>query len=352
MDNLRDLSYEEMESSIRALGERPYRALQLYRWVFKRGVEDIDEMTDLNKGLRERLKERFYIGATVVLDATGDSRGTQKLLIGLGDGAAIESVLIREDKRTTLCVSTQAGCALGCSFCFTGAGGFLRNLRLSEMCGQVISAKGLLEENERITNIVLMGMGEPLCNLDEVLKFIRVLTDPEGFGFSSRRVTLSTAGLVPEMERLGKSSDIKLAVSLNATTDSVRKRLMPVNRRYPIKELIKALRRYPLKKGRRITIEYVLLKDVNDSEEDARRLVKLLKGIPCKINLIPFNPYPGANFKRPPDEVVLRFQKILVDSHYTAVVRKSGGLEINAACGQLGVRKSQGQKGLTPESGR
>ncbi len=334
--DLRDLLYEDMEAVIRDLGERPYRAMQLYRWVYKRGVESIDDMTDLGKGLRERLKRRFYIGAPEELKVLGDPEGTQKLLLRFGDGVVVESVLMREEKRTTLCVSTQAGCGLGCAFCLTGAGGLGRNLRLFEMCAQVFCAQRLLKDGGRITNVVLMGMGEPLCNIDEVLRFIKVLTDPEGFGLSSRRVTLSTAGIVPGLERLGRKTDIKLAVSLNATTDDTRDRLMPVNRRYPIKELLDALKRYPLKRGRRITIEYVLLKDVNDSEKDARRLIGLLRGIPCKINLIPFNPYPGSCFERPPEQRVLRFQELLAGAGYTAVVRKSRGQDIGAACGQLG----------------
>jgi 23S rRNA (adenine2503-C2)-methyltransferase len=246
--------------------------------------------------------------------------------------------LIPDEDRQTLCISSQVGCQQACRFCLTGSGGFERNLESYEISDQVAAVQRILKEEgtRGITNIVLMGMGEPLANFDEVVKALTVITSEHGLGFSPRRVTVSTDGLVPEIGKLGKSGvKVNLAVSLNATTDEVRDRIMPVNRRYPIKELMAACKRFPLEPRRRITFEYVMLKGVNDSVEDARRLATLLRGIKCKVNLIPFNPFPGSEFKRPDDKTVRRFQKILHDHKYTAPVRESRGRDISAACGQL-----------------
>ncbi len=347
MKDLRDYTYDGLKDLVERFGERPYRARQLHAWLFRDGVESIDEMTDLPKDFRRRLRDGgFYIGVVEVLKTRRSVDGTVKLLLGLEDGSGVECVLIPDGKRLTLCVSTQCGCSLGCRFCMTGGIGPGRNLRLSEMTAEVLAASslvgsGLIEGYGRITNVVLMGMGEPLLNYDEVLRFITVLTDPKAMGFSTRRVTVSTAGVVPAIKRLGRDADINLAVSLNATTDVVRDRLMPINRRHPLKELLAALRSYPLRKGRRITMEYVLIKGVNDSRDDAYRLVRLLKGIPCKINLIPFNPFPGCGFERPGHERVETFWRILSDNHYSVVTRASRGMDIEAACGQL-----QGKRGL------
>lgn len=335
MKNLRDYSYEDLLSLMKELGEKPYRAEQIFRWVFQRRAVSIDQMTDISKAFRERLKEEYEIAGNTVLDVRRSSDGTRKFLSGLGDSSRIESVLIAEGLRLTLCVSSQAGCAMGCRFCMTGTGGFTRNLSLAELAGQVFSAYELLEEGETITNVVLMGMGEPLANYDNVLKFTKVLTGNMGFNFSRNKVTLSTAGLVPAIRRFGAEGDVNLAVSLNATTDEVRSRLMPVNRKYPIEELLSELRRYPLKSRKYITIEYVMIDGLNDTDEDARRLARLLRAIPCKVNLIPFNEFPGSSFKSPAPERVERFHYIIKNSGYTVIVRLSKGGEIQAACGQL-----------------
>jgi len=335
MRNLRDFSYEELLALIKELGEKPYRAEQIFRWVFQRRAAGIDQMTDISKAFRERLKEEFTIAGNTVLDVRRSSDGTRKFLSELSDSSRIESVLIAEGGRLTLCVSSQAGCAMGCRFCMTGTGGLTRNLTLAELTGQVFSAFELLEEGEQITNVVLMGMGEPLANYENVLKFTKVLTGNMGFNFSRNKVTVSTAGLVPAIRRFGSEADVNLAVSLNATTDETRSRIMPINRKYPIEELLSELRRYPLKSRKYITIEYVLIAGLNDSDEDARRLVRLLRAIPCKVNLIPFNEFPGSAFKGPAAERVERFHYIVKRSGYTVIVRLSKGGEIQAACGQL-----------------
>ncbi|MBI5643724.1 MAG: 23S rRNA (adenine(2503)-C(2))-methyltransferase RlmN [Deltaproteobacteria bacterium] len=335
MKNLRDFTYEDLQREVAEYGEKPYRATQLFSWIYQKRAADIDSMTDISKVFREMLKENCYVGADTVLDVKEASDGTKKFLSELSDGSRIESVLIPESDRLTLCVSSQAGCALGCKFCMTGMTGFTRNLNLSELTNQVFSAFTLLQEGEHITNIVLMGMGEPLNNFDNVVRFAKILTDGKGFGFSHNKVTLSTAGLVPGIRRLGAESNINLAVSLNATTDEVRDRLMPINKKYPLEELMEALRDYPLQGKKHITIEYVVIKNVNDTIEDARRLLYLLRGLPCKVNLIPFNPFPGARFQAPDAHKVMVMSKILKDGGYTVMVRSSKGSEIQAACGQL-----------------
>ncbi len=335
MKNLRDFTHPELVGLMAAMGEKPYRAEQVYNWLFHRRADRIDAMTDIAKSFRERLKKDFYIGGIKILGVKKSSDGTGKFLSLLEDGSKIESVLIPETDRLTLCVSTQAGCALGCRFCMTGASGFTRDLTLAELAGEVIAAISMLDEGERITNVVLMGMGEPLANYGNVLRFINVLTDGKGFGFSHNRITVSTAGLVPGIRRLGIDANVNLAVSLNATTDGTRSRIMPINRKYPMDDLIGALKSYPLHGKKNITIEYVLLKDVNDTLEDARRLTRLLKGIRCKINLIPFNPFPGAAYERSSDERAAAFGKVLLDGGYNVFTRQSKGADILAACGQL-----------------
>ncbi|MBI5492966.1 MAG: 23S rRNA (adenine(2503)-C(2))-methyltransferase RlmN [Deltaproteobacteria bacterium] len=338
MKNLRDFTYPELLLEVEALGERPYRAAQIYGWVFHRDAASIDSMTDISMALRERLKPEYRICGIDVLDVKRSEDGTRKFLSGLDDGARIESVLIPDEGRLTLCVSSQAGCALGCLFCMTGAAGFTRDLSLSELSGQVFAARGLLDEGERITNIVLMGMGEPLNNYDNVIRFLSVLTDGKGMGFSHNRVTVSTAGVVPAIKRFGFDANVNLAVSLNATTDEVRSRIMPINKKYPIAGLISALKGYPLKNKKYITIEYELIKGLNDTVDDARRLIRLLRGVVCKINLIPFNPFPGAAFERPDARSVDAFHGIVYDAGYTVIVRAGKGADIEAACGQLRAR--------------
>ena len=349
--NLRDFTYGELLTEVSRLGEKPYRAEQLYAWIFRRHAASIDEMTDISKALRERLKDEYCIRPDTIVEVLEAADSTRKFLTELADGNRIESVLIPESGRLTLCVSSQAGCALSCRFCMTAQGGLLRNLTLAELAGQVFSALTLLEEGEKITNIVLMGMGEPLANYDNVLRFIGVLTDGKGFGFSHNKVTLSTAGLIPELKRFAREGNVNIAVSLNATTDEVRTRLMPINRKYPLAELLAALKEYTLGRREHITIEYVLIKGVNDSLEDARRLVYMLIGIRCKINLIVFNPYPGSEFE-PPDEVAMNdFWQVVKDAGYTVLIRWSKGGDIQAACGQLRGRYSaeNPQKEVDPE---
>ncbi len=335
MLNLRDLTYEGFLTLAADMGEKPYRAAQLYKWVYARGVSSIDEMTDISLALRERLKERCTITMPLITDTFSSSDGTVKLLYELDDGLKIQSVVMPEGMRATVCVSTQAGCALGCGFCLTGTGGYKRNLTLSEMASQIILAGETLAEGVKITNIVFMGMGEPLLNIDTLLKFIKILTDHAGFAISHNRITVSTAGITANLARLGRETNVNLAISLNAATDELRSLLMPVNKKYPLNGLMEALRSYPLHGKKHLTIEYVLLGGVNESVKDAGALVKLLSGLRCKVNLIPFNPFPGASFKRPSEEAVERFRDILIRARYMAVVRKSRGADIGAACGQL-----------------
>ena len=334
--NLLDFDLVDLTRYVTSIGEKPFRAGQIYSWLFKRGVLSIDEMTDVSKGFRELLGEGFTVALPEVIDTRVSVDGTRKLLLGLRGGEMVESVIIPEEERTTLCVSTQAGCALGCRFCMTGEGGAGRNLTLSELAGQVLVARRVLGEDGNLTNVVLMGMGEPFLNYDNVVSFLRVLTDDNGLAVAPRKVTVSTAGVVAGIEKLGKEElNVNLAVSLNATTDEVRTRIMPINKKYPLDLLIRALRAYPLKRGKSITIEYVMLGGVNDTPDDMQRLVEMLRGIPVKINLIPFNPYKGSEFSRPPDETVLAFHKHLLDAGYTVIIRSSKGADILAACGQL-----------------
>ena len=336
--NIKSLVREELESKVIELGLKKYRADQILTWIYTHRARSFDEMTNIAKKEREMLSAFFFISSPKIIRTEVSSDGTRKFLFELEDQHTIESVLIPDEDRQTLCISSQVGCQQACRFCLTGRGGFTRNLKAYEISDQVKEVSNILQQegSRGITNIVLMGMGEPLANFEEVVKALRVITSDPGLGFSPRRVTVSTDGLVPEIEQLGKSGlKVNLAVSLNATTDDVRDRIMPVNRRYPIKDLLAACRRFPLEPRRRITFEYVMLRGINDREEDAFRLANLLKGIKSKVNLIPFNPFPGSEFQRPDDATVRRFQRVLLDNHYTAPVRESRGRDISAACGQL-----------------
>jgi 23S rRNA (adenine2503-C2)-methyltransferase len=335
---IKSLTLDELRERLSSMGLKNYRAGQIFSWIYQRHAVSFSEMTNIAKGERELLDSVFVIAAPAILRVELSSDGTRKFLFKLEDQHTIESVLIPDEDRQTLCISSQVGCQQACRFCLTARSGFVRNLEANEIADQVLEvSRVLLKEGTRgITNIVLMGMGEPLANLDEVIKALRVVTSDKGLGISPRRITVSTNGLVPEIARLGASGlKVNLAVSLNAANDEVRDRIMPVNKRYPIRELLAACRRFPLEPRRRITFEYVLLKSINDSPEDALRLAKLLRGIKCKVNLIPFNPFPGSEFQRPDDSTVRRFQKVLLDHHYTAPVRESRGQDISAACGQL-----------------
>ncbi len=300
------------------------------------GRGSIAEITVFSKALRAELEEIAYISNLKCLERQVSSDGTEKYLFGLQDGLTIESVLIPDEERLTLCISSQAGCAMGCRFCLTGRGGLRRNLLPHEIADQVISASRMIAPR-KLTNIVMMGMGEPLKNLDNVAAALRRITGL--LGFSPRRITLSTSGLAKELLVLPEvAPNVNIAISLNAATDEVRDRIMPVNRKYPIRELLSACRKYPLGDRRRITFEYVMLRGVNDSLEDARTLAGLLKGIPSKINLIPFNEFPGSGFQRPEDAAVLAFQAVLASRGHIVLIRKSKGTDILAACGQLGAK--------------
>ncbi len=334
MKNLKSFSSPELEAFLISLGMKRYRANQVYQWLYQKGAASFDEMTNLSKEERAALNEKVYISSLILIKKQTASDGTEKYLFELEDGNRIESVLIPDEERLTLCISTQVGCSMGCRFCLTGKGGLKRDLEAHEIVDQALAVKGLL--NKRITNIVLMGMGEPLANYDNTIAALKILLDEKALNFSSRKVTLSTAGLIPQIDKLGKEGvKVNLAISLNAATDDVRNKIMPINKKYPIKELIACCKRFPLPKRRRITFEYVMLKDINDTKEDAERLCKLLKGIPCKVNLIPFNEYEGCEFKKPDEKSVERFREILIEHHIMSITRKSKGAEISAACGQL-----------------
>jgi len=337
-ERLLAFSFDEMERRVAQMGWPKYRARQIWSGLYRRGATQIDEMTDLSKVDRARLSEEYVVGYPRILTRQQSEDGTEKFLLAMDDGSAIESVFIPDGRRRTLCISSQVGCTLDCTFCLTARQKFKRNLKADEIVGQILAVSHALPEGARITNVVFMGMGEPLANLPQVTEAITRMTSPHGLNLSPRRITLSTAGLVPQMIRFwqGPQPVVNLSVSLNATTDGVRNRIMPaVNRLYPLATLLAACRDAPLPSRRRITFEYVLLGGENDSLEDAERLIRLVHGIRCKINLIPFNPFPDSPFRRPSDERVLAFQRALHAEGLTATLRKSRGVDILAACGQL-----------------
>ena len=335
-EDITDLSRAALSQWFAGENEAPYRAAQVLRWIYQRGADSFDAMTDIRKDLRRKISERFTIGRPEILDTAASADGSRKFVFGLLDGKRIETVLIPERDHYTLCVSSQVGCAQGCAFCRTGAMGFSRNLKASEIVAQVRAVRFSLPDPERLTNLVFMGMGEPLANFENVRDAVNLLTDPEvGMKFAARRVTVSTVGLAPKIAALGRETRARLAVSLNAADDETRSRLMPVNRVYPIARLLEALKGFPLKTGKRITFEYVLLSGVNDSPADARNLVRILSSVPAKINLIPFNPYEGSPFERPSEDRIAAFHDFLIEKHFTAIIRRSKGPDIAAACGQL-----------------
>jgi 23S rRNA (adenine2503-C2)-methyltransferase len=345
--NIKSLSREELQARLIGMGLKKYRADQILIGTYAHHARSFEEMTNIPKAERVLLSSVFFISTPNIVKTEYSKDGTRKYLFELDDAQTVESVLIPDTDRQTLCLSSQVGCQQACRFCLTGSAGFTRELKSYEIVDQILEISRVLqqERKRRITNIVLMGIGEPLANFDEVLRALTVITSDKGLDFATRRVTVSTAGLVPEIEKLGRSGvKVNLAISLNATTDAVRDTIMPVNRRYPIKELLAACRSYPLEPRRRITFEYVLLKGVNDTKEDAQRLARLLRGIKSKVNLIPFNPFPGSEFERSDDATVRRFQKILLDHHYITPVRESRGRDISAACGQLRAREAGKKK--------
>ena len=334
--NLVALSLKELELLAGELGLEPYRSRQISQWIFQKHVRDISRMTNLSKDLRMRLEAVAFISSFTPERIDSSKDGSKKYLFRTSDGFGLESVLIPESGHTTLCISTQIGCAMGCRFCHTGRDGLVRNLTAAEILNQVSAIMMLEPFGEAMPNLVFMGMGEPLANYDITVKAIRTLLSPWGFNFSHRRITVSTAGLVPQMKRLGEDVPVNLAISLNASNDETRNRLMPVNKKYPLRDVLAAARQFPLAARKRITFEYILIKGLNDAAGNARELAGLLKGIPCKINLIPFNEHPAVDFKKPDERAVKAFQKILHDLNFTAPIRHSKGSDIAAACGQLG----------------
>jgi 23S rRNA (adenine2503-C2)-methyltransferase len=338
--NLLGLDADALAARFAAIGEKPFRAQQVMRWVHQLGVADFAQMTDLAKALRETLAHTAEVAAPALMRDSVAADGTRKWLLDIGQGNAVETVFIPEESRGTLCVSTQAGCTMACQFCSTGRQGFNRNLTTAEIIGQLWHANralGATHGDERvISNVVLMGMGEPLLNYDNVLPALRVMLDDRAYGLSRRRVTLSTVGIVPMIDRLRDECPVALAVSLHAPDDALRSRLVPVNEKYPLAELLAACRRYLERSPRDfITFEYVMLDGVNDSERHARALIELVADLPCKFNLIPFNPFPHAGFRRSPPAVVRRFTEQLLAAGFVCTTRKTRGDDIDAACGQL-----------------
>lgn len=331
--DLLDLSPDELTNYITSLGEESYRANQVAGWVYKRGARSFDEMTDLPKALRLTLGDVAQISSITAERVECSIDGTRKYLFRLYDGSRVETVLIPDSGRYTICISSQVGCAMGCTFCLTGTVGRIRNLRTSEILNQFLFVRGDAEET--ITNIVFMGMGEPLDNFDNTVRALKILTHPSFVGMSPRKITVSTSGLIPMIEKLGREAPVNLSISLNAPNDELRSKIMPVNKKYPIRELVEAGLRYPFPRGKRLTFEYVLLKGVNDSPAHARELAKLLSGVDCTMNLIPFNEATPLPYKTPDARSVATFQQILISSGLRTFVRKSRGRDILGACGQL-----------------
>jgi 23S rRNA (adenine2503-C2)-methyltransferase len=332
---LKEFTPAELKHWVEQADQPAYRARQLLKWVYGRRVDDFREMTDLSRVFREWLSEQARLSCLDLMTVSAADDGTRKFLFRLDDGETIETVLIPDGRRVTLCVSSQVGCAFGCRFCLTGRDGFRRNLTAGEIVDQICAVRRELGPEEKITNLVLMGMGEPLANYSEVIKALKILTSESGPSISTRRITLSTVGLIPEMERLVREMPINLALSLHASDNETRSTLMPVNRRYPLEAVLDACRTLPLRSRQRITLEYLLIDGVNDSDDAARRLGRILSGIRAKVNLIPFNEHPDLPFRQPSPSRVEAFQAVLLAKHFTVTIRKSRGAGILAACGQL-----------------
>jgi 23S rRNA (adenine2503-C2)-methyltransferase len=336
--DLKEFGRNELVELMQAgFGEKKFRGQQVFSWLYQRLATDVADMSDLSKAFRERLSKLCAVSALELVGKYPAKDGTTKLAFKCRDGSVVETVYIPSQGRNTLCISSQVGCAMGCTFCWTAKMGLHRNLTVSEIVDQVVWARRLMgEQNGHIGNVVFMGMGEPLHNYENVVRAIRILTDADGLDFSRRKVTVSTSGLVPALERFGREVDVCLAVSLNGTTNEQRSSIMPVNDRWSIEELMACLRAYPLEKRERITLEYVLIRDLNDTLDDARRLVKLVRGLPSKINLIPFNPHPHTPFQAPDEATIDRFQAYLVEHNVSCFRRRTRGQDEMAACGQLG----------------
>ncbi len=339
--DIKELNKDELTRWFKERGVQPYRSIQIMRWLYVKLVDSFNEMTDISIENRQILSENFSFSTTHPKQIESSADGSKKYLFELKDGNAIETVLIPEKNHYTLCISTQVGCAMGCRFCMTAKSGLIRNLTQAEIINQVIGALKDITDEKRLTNIVLMGMGEPLANYENVIRAINLLTDTDsGLHFSTRRVTLSTSGLIPRFSDLSRDTRINLAVSLNATDNKTRDKLMPINKKFPLEKLIDACADYKLAPRNKITFEYILIRGVNDSIEDANRLAKLLRPVKAKINLIPFNEHPGSEFKRPDESAVLKFQAVLHQKNYTAIIRHSKGRDISAACGQLSAKQN------------
>ncbi len=346
--DLKNFSQDQLVSYVQTLGQSPFRGRQIMGWLYRPGIFDFSQMTDLAKSFRQLLREKCSLSmfSNPLIERASD--GCVKFGFDLDDGKIVESVLIPEPDRNTLCISSQVGCAMKCAFCLTGTMGFSRNLTPAEIVNQVCGVRDfLLNEPEKelvgpvsITNVVFMGMGEPLNNLDNVLTSIEIMTDPRGLNLAERRITVSTCGIAPKLATLGRKSSVNLAISLHAVDDITRNELMPVNRTYPLNTLLEACRNFPMPKRKRIMFEYILLKGINDSDGDARELARILRKIPCKINLLPYNECPHLPYKSPGEERILAFQDILRKAHYSVFIRNSRGSDISAACGQLAGKKS------------
>lgn len=337
--SLLNIEESALQEAFQSIGEPVYRVTQVMDWVYRKKVAAFTEMTNLPTSIRDFLNENYSIDPLKLLSYQKSIDGTTKFLFGLGDDKKIESVLIPADRSLTLCISTQVGCPLDCKFCLTGVMGYTRNLTAGEIIGQVLFVQRWLQPEHRISNIVFMGMGEPLANYQNTVRAIRLMLSEKKLNLSHRKITVSTAGIVPGIQKLGREDfAVNLAVSLHAPTDGLRTQLMPINQKYPLATLLKACREYPLRNRRRITFEYVLLKGVNDKPVHAKELAKILKGLPCKINLLPFNEANDLPYERPSDVDVLQFQQILIDQDYSAFIRTSRGRDILAACGQLAAR--------------
>ena len=342
LTNLLGLSRQQMEAFLLEMGEKPFRAIQLLKWIHQFGVTDFDEMTNISKVLRERLKECAEVRPPKVRERLDASDGCFKWIVEVESGSSVETVYIPEAGRGTLCISSQAGCSLDCAFCATGKQGFNSDLATAEIIGQLWLAKRELDafgtkKPRRVTNVVMMGMGEPLLNFDNVMNAISLMMEDNCYGLSKRRVTISTSGVVPAMDKLKDYTDVSLAISLHAPNDELRSQIVPINKRYPISELLRSTNEYlqSLPDSRVATIEYILIAGVNDHRQHARELAELLRETPCKINLIPFNPFKGSEFNRSSNSAVTTFQKILRDAGYTVTIRTTRGDDIGAACGQL-----------------
>lgn len=333
--NIKSLTSKALADTLREWGVEGYRFNQVYQWLYQKDAADFEGMTNLSKVLRKKLSEKFLIQRFNPEHVQISEDGTRKYLFRLNDRESVESVLIPNGSRQTLCISSQVGCAMACGFCLTGTLGLTRNLSHFEIVEQIMAVRRSLSQESSLTNIVFMGMGEPLHNFENVAESLHFILDDRGLNFSKNKVTVSTCGLVPQIIKFGKLSQVKLAISLSATTDEIRNQLIPINKRHNLESLFKACREYPLPSRGRITFEYTLLKGVNDSLEDAQRLIRLLQGIPAKVNLIPFNEYPGAVYERTSEEDMLKLQKYLLDHGIQTNIRQSRGRDILGACGQL-----------------